>query len=690
MKTPAFLTTLFSAVLSSATFAQETPWVSTHGPCDDAIRTVAAHPTGYLFIGTNDNGVYRRPVDGEPWTNVSTGLVGSDIQDFLVRPSGAIFACGYGVARSENLGDAWTWLGPAEFLMSIAANSSGHLFVGAWASILRSTDNGATWERLANGLPNAWVVAIEVDGDDNLIAATTWGIFRSADSGESWTFIGPTPFPTALDLQDMAMNANGWICAPVFYEGIYVSTDGGETWRLTTNGLEDLFVGGIAVDDENRILAGSFFGTVYESTNAGLFWNRINPEYRFSSVEALLIDGSGLYAGSWIGGVFWTADGRATWQQMNEGIAAASIYKLATNSNGTVFARGRANMWRSPDHGVTWIPTTFGDDSEGPLAVTPADILFAGISWSGGARSTDDGDTWSSMSGIGGYIADFGFASNGDGFAVAGGFYRSTNAGATWNLLSSPDALTTFAVDAHDHVVGGTIFGHVLRSPDGGVSWQDVATPTTHAFFATFVDPANRIFLASHDGGGLFRSVDDGLSWQRLTSGLADSAIWSMVGNDAGDLFVGTESQGVFRSTDHGETWEPFGDGLPAAPIYSLTMDDVSALYAALPEGGVYRTSGPAVGVPSGATPPPLALEQNAPNPFNPITAIRYVLDRPAHVRLRVYDVLGRHVATLVDERKEAGRHVAVFDASTLPSGVYTYELSTPSLRESRKMVIAR
>jgi photosystem II stability/assembly factor-like uncharacterized protein len=255
-------------------------------------------------------------------------------------------------------------------------------------------------------------VAIEVDGDDNLIAATTWGIFRSADSGESWTFIGPTPFPTALDLQDMAMNANGWICAPVFYEGIYVSTDGGETWRLTTNGLEDLFVGGIAVDDENRILAGSFFGTVYESTNAGLFWNRINPEYRFSSVEALLIDGSGLYAGSWIGGVFWTADGRATWQQMNEGIAAASIYKLATNSNGTVFARGRANMWRSPDHGVTWIPTTFGDDSEGPLAVTPADILFAGISWSGGARSTDDGDTWSSMSGIGGYIADFGFASN--------------------------------------------------------------------------------------------------------------------------------------------------------------------------------------------------------------------------------------------------------------------------------------
>jgi hypothetical protein len=121
-----------------------------------------------------------------------------------------------------------------------------------------------------------------------------------------------------------------------------------------------------------------------------------------------------------------------------------------------------------------------------------------------------------------------------------------------------------------------------------------------------------------------------------------------------------------------------------------VTTTDQGYVYAGLPGGGVYQTSASATDVTSLAVLPPLALEQNAPNPFHPVTTIRYVLDRPGDVTLQIYDVGGRRVAELVDQRMDAGAHVAVFDASALPSGVYTYVLSTADRREARKMVVTR
>jgi hypothetical protein len=73
------------------------------------------------------------------------------------------------------------------------------------------------------------------------------------------------------------------------------------------------------------------------------------------------------------------------------------------------------------------------------------------------------------------------------------------------------------------------------------------------------------------------------------------------------------------------------------------------------------------------ALPTTFALEQNYPNPFNPTTTIRYQVPINSRVRLKVYDVLGREVVTIVDEEKAAGYHEEVFDASHLASGVYFY-----------------
>jgi hypothetical protein len=83
-------------------------------------------------------------------------------------------------------------------------------------------------------------------------------------------------------------------------------------------------------------------------------------------------------------------------------------------------------------------------------------------------------------------------------------------------------------------------------------------------------------------------------------------------------------------------------------------------------------------------------LMQNYPNPFNASTTIRFVLPEPQVVKLKVFDLLGRQVQTLIDEYKRAGVHTVIFDASGLSSGVYFCRLQAGEMVETRRMVLLK
>jgi hypothetical protein len=83
-------------------------------------------------------------------------------------------------------------------------------------------------------------------------------------------------------------------------------------------------------------------------------------------------------------------------------------------------------------------------------------------------------------------------------------------------------------------------------------------------------------------------------------------------------------------------------------------------------------------------------LYQNYPNPFNPTTTIRFTIPHSLHVTLKVYDILGKEIATLVDEEKNPGSYEAKFDASNLPSGVYFYRIRAGEFNQTKKMVLMK
>lgn len=88
--------------------------------------------------------------------------------------------------------------------------------------------------------------------------------------------------------------------------------------------------------------------------------------------------------------------------------------------------------------------------------------------------------------------------------------------------------------------------------------------------------------------------------------------------------------------------------------------------------------------------PEEFSLEQNYPNPFNPSTIIKFSLPYPAHVTLKIFDILGREIITLLNEEKPAGIHKATWKADNIKSGVYIYEIRTENYLERKKMILLR
>jgi hypothetical protein len=195
----------------------------------------------------------------------------------------------------------------------------------------------------------------------------------------------------------------------------------------------------------------------------------------------------------------------------------------------------------------------------------------------------------------------------------------------------------------------------------------------------------------------VLKSTNSGGSWTDITSNLPDVPVncIDVHPNDPATLVIGTDI-GVFVSGDGGATWEPANSGFPTTQVVAVKINVNSGRLAAATHGrGIWDAPLTTVSVEemtAASVPRSPALYQNYPNPFNPSTTIAFELFKPGTVTLKVYDVLGRETATLLQGVKQtAGRAEVTFDAANLASGVYFARLTVDNeVIGDRKLMLVR
>ena len=342
-------------------------------------------------------------------------------------------------------------------------------------------------------------------------------------------------------------------------------------------------------------------------------------------------------------------------------------------------------------------------------------------------KSTDSGTTWRQSSiGLsntyGGYLQKIGqniFDS------IDNVVYQSTNGGSSWEILYTfPDTMWVNAFVQDSGILYLAMYQGIYKSLDYGKSWVCITPPFGYKF--TSICISNGKIFAGSNGNGVYFSSDDGQNWKQLNNHMdflfvqslaccGDNVItgeyllkendstWTqttvtgnvhIVESYKDNIFAGTQEEGVWLSTSNGVDWQNISLNLPdTINVFGLKVIG-DYLFAGTYKNGIWRIQLSQVITSVNNINPSLIanyeLYQNYPNPFNPSTTIKYQLPASGNVTLKIFDILGREVATLVNEFQAAGSYARMLNAASLSSGVYFYRLQTCNYSATKKFVLMK
>ena len=739
--------TLLIAIIFALNFKiTEAQWVQTNGPYGGTVlcfRTMANSSGGTnIYAGTLE-GLYDLSGSGSGWVLIGNSLKGSYVFGLAVSVSNLFAATSRGVYLSTDEGVTWQLVDfglPYAGATAIAAEGS-YLFVSQGTQgVYISSSNGSVWTQADSGLINLGdkIVRCFAVSGNNVYAGTDNGVFVSTNNGTSWEEGTGLTITEGGDVTSLAVSGSN-IFAGTSFNGVFLSTDNGTSWSPVNAGLPSTgILALLAVQNGSngtKLFAATDAGLSL-STNNGSTWSRFGKGFPITSAQTMEtvpngIGGITIYAGTQNMGVFTSTDTGATWQDASEGFGLSyigSIEAIPTISGGSqlICATGGQGAFTSSDQGASWVPvaglpdpyvTSFATTKDGSMPPT----IYAGTVGQGVYASNDYGSTWTIDTAGFGYSFPIGSNLNvnsliavkygtGSEVVFAGtspGIYRSVNGGSwTEDTSGMEDGAYAFSFGASQIGSNKTdIYAGISRgvfvSTDTGSSWSPVDSGLVSPgnirliySLATLVDGTGGLHLfAGAIDTGLYESSTDGQIWSKVSySPLADSQVNAMAESGT-NIFVGTTSH-LYLSADFGLTWTTVDSGLPRIPIECLYANGTE-LYAGTDGDGVWRRplSEMITAVsqnPFDSHPKSFSLAQNYPNPFNPTTEISYQLSAVSNVTLKVYDVLGREVATLVNQKQSAGKYSVTFNGSRLASGVYFYRLAAGSFVSVKKLMLVK
>ncbi len=386
-----------------------------------------------------------------------------------------------------------------------------------------------------------------------------------------------------------------------------------------------------------------------------------------------------------------------SWQTVNSGTynSLRSVYFVNSSTGWTAGSNG--TLLKTTNTGTSWSSQTTNTSS------TINGIFFANVStgWfiaNGGIikKTTNGGTNWNSQNSTTSHdLKGIYFTNDNLGWVVGGNssqgiILKTTNGGSNWAIQDPGTGSSLNSVFFINSTTGWAAggsggSGSILKTTDGGSSWNSQGPPWSTINSIHFYDINNG--WAAGQYSQCWHTTNGGTDWEPQWVGTDNQrAVFSLSSSVA---WIVTDYGHTYRTYDGGTTWTSECTDMNGN-LYSLhAVGD--KLWTVGDDGTIlYKFASSIREINPTQIPSSFELSQNFPNPFNPNTTITLSIPYLSNVEVKIYDILGNEITTLVNEELSGGTYKVDWDATNLSSGVYFYTMKAGDFVNTKKMILLR
>lgn len=684
--------------------------------------------TGYA-IGSG--GIFLKNTSGSSsWITIPTNTI-KDLfaMHFFDANTGYIAGDGGIILYTTNGGASWTSVtaNSAYALRSITFVNQNTGFVAGDHGELYKTTSGITgWLPMNVTSVNLRSVFFS-DALTGYVCGDSGKFLKTTNSGLNWTVqtIGTGNLNSVCFINSLT----GFLT--VRFSNPLKTTDGGITWNSFNIGYS-AELNSIKFANANTGYLFGKDGPLSRTTDGGLNWSIWCSYQLFGGnifYDISHVDSNTAYVCGAKGWILRCYNSAQPFSQhaVHIGGSKSPLSRISFLDVSTGAMMGSSSlMFTTSNAGSNWKITLSGSNSwfEGSSHLTDL-WLYTPTSWYrkiywpgiGGfsttaiQQSTDGGISWAGNRSFSTYSLG---AASMDVFEAGGVSYLTyysyvmKNSGSNWNTvysgsLTSSSTGNLYFADANTGFVALNSNGSkaVLYTSNGGTNWTTDSTRSAKWIESVYLKSSGLGF-AGCDSSYLLRTANFGTNWTQIPvpNNLRVQNI--RFANEYTGWFIGTDHSypgtgRLFVSVDGGNYFQQM-QSLENFNVKGFSFVDALNGYVCGDSGTVLKTTNGGltfISVSSNTVPKSFGLFQNYPNPFNPTTTIRFdvandMKRQTPNVKLVIYDVLGREVATLVNEQLQPGTYVVSWDGSNYPSGVYFYKIEVDDFVETKKMILIK